>query len=493
MAADLTAPNSFDVIVIGGGFAGLSTAARLSKNGARVLVLEAKARLGGRATAFQDRETGELVDNGQHVLVGCYVETFAFLRDIGAGGNVSLQPRLAVTMIDRAGRRSRLTLASLPRPFDLVGGIFDWDALSWRDRVSVIGMRTPLKLSQRELLPGATRKASSPGETVEGWLIRNGQSARLREMLWDPLALAALNQQPNQAAAPTFARVLAEMFGGEPGAAAIALPTRPLHLMYAEPAREYIEHHGGQVRTGATATVEVADGQVVAVQADGQRWPAHLVVSAVPWFAFPDLFPSEPPALKEVIDRARRRTSSPIVTVNLWFDRPILDEPFVGLPGRTMQWVFDKGLIMGARSEAAGHGDDHGGHGADGDHAAHADRAHAGPDTASANGATHLSLVSSGAASILNRTNEELIRLAHEELLGAFPASRAVRLLRATVVREPRATFSLAPNEPPRPATETGVHGLYLAGDWIDTGLPATIESAVRSGHRAADLISRHP
>ena len=131
--------------------------------------------------------------------------------------------------------------------------------------------------------------------------------------------------------------------------------------MYAEPAREYIERHGGQVRMGATATVEVSDGQVVAVQADGERWPAHLVVSAVPWFAFPDLFPSEPPALKEVIDRARRRTSSPIVTVNLWFDRPILDEPFVGLPGRTMQWVFDKGLIMGARSEAAGHGDDHGG------------------------------------------------------------------------------------------------------------------------------------
>ncbi len=216
MAADLTSSNSFDVIVIGGGFAGLSAAARLSKNGARVLVLEAKARLGGRATAFQDRETGELVDNGQHVLVGCYVETFAFLRDIGAGGNVSLQPRLAVTMIDRAGRRSRLTLAALPRPFDLVGGIFDWDALSWRDRLSVVGMRTPLKLAQRELLPGATRKASSAGETVEGWLIRNGQSARLREMLWDPLALAALNQQPNQAAAPTFARVLAEMFGGDP-------------------------------------------------------------------------------------------------------------------------------------------------------------------------------------------------------------------------------------------------------------------------------------
>jgi zeta-carotene desaturase len=237
--------------------------------------------------------------------------------------------------------------------------------------------------------------------------------------------------------------------------------------------------------------VEIADGAVVAVQADGQRWPAHLVVSAVPWFAFPDLFPSEPPALHETIERARRRSSSPIVTVNLWFDRPILDEPFVGLPGRTMQWVFDKGLIMGTRAEAAGHGDGHDDHVALAAPAVHAD--HAGHGAPSSNGATHLSLVSSGAAAILNRTNEELIRLAHDELLDALPASRTVRLLRATVVREPRATFSLAPNEPPRPGTETGVRGLFLAGDWIDTGLPATIESAVRAGHRAAELISTRP
>jgi len=488
MAADLTSP-PFDVVVIGAGFAGLSAAARLAKDGARVLVLEARARLGGRATAFPDRETGELVDNGQHVLVGCYVETFAFLRDIGAAGNVQLQPRLAVTMIDRAGRRSRLTMAALPRPFDLLGGIFDWEALSWRDRLSVVGMRTPLKLAQRELLPGATRKASSSGETVEGWLIRNGQTARLREMLWDPLALAALNQQPTQAAAPTFVRVLAEMFGGGPGAASIALPTRPLHLMYAEPAREFIEHHGGVVRTGATATVEVDGDAVTAVHADGERWAANRVISAVPWFAFGDLFAADPPALREVIERARLRSSCPIVTVNLWFDRPILDEPFVGLPGRAMQWVFDKGAIFGARGEGAAHADAHASPGAHADHGVQAgdtERA-----AGSGDGATHLSLVSSGATSILNRTNEELIRIAHDELLDALPPTRTARLLRATVVREPRATFSLAPNQPPRPPAETGVRGLVLAGDWIDTGLPATIESAVRSGHRAAAIISK--
>ena len=442
----------FDVIVIGAGFAGLSAASRLTRRGARVLVLEARGRLGGRATAFPDRETGELVDNGQHILLGCYTETFAFLRDVGALDNVRLDPQLAVTMIDRAGMRTRLACPALPAPFHLVAGVLEWDALSWRDRLSVLGMATPLKHARRELRPGSTMKAASPGETVEGWLVRNGQTPRIREMLWNPLALAALNQPPDQAAAPTFARALAEMFGDTPRDAAIALPTKPLHAMYAEPAREYIERHGGTVRTGAPAKVVVSDGgAVTSVESGGERWTASRVISSVPWFAIQELFEREPPALHDLLDRARRMSSSPIVTVNLWFDRRVLDEPFIGLPGRAMQWVFDKRLVFGGE-------------------------------------ASHLSLVSSGASAILARSNDELIRTAHDELLAALPELRSARLLRATVVREPRATFSLAPGSPARPSTQTEVTGLFLAGDWIDTGLPATIESAVRSGHRAADL-----
>jgi squalene-associated FAD-dependent desaturase len=442
----------FDVAVVGAGFAGLSAAARLTRRGARVLVLEARARLGGRATAFPDRETGEFVDNGQHILLGCYTQTFAFLRDIGAADNVRLQPQLAVTMIDRAGKRTRLSCPSLPAPFHLIAGILEWDALSWRDRLAVVGMATPLKNARREL-HGGGMKAASPDETVAQWLERNGQTPRLREMLWDPLALAALNQPTEQAAAPAFARVLAEMFGSDPRAAAIALPTRPLHEMYAEPAREYIEKHGGTVRTGATAKVltDPGGGAVSGVQVDRETVPVARVVSAVPWFALSDLFEAEPPPLHATLDRARRMASSPIVTVNLWFDRPVIDEPFIGLPGRSMQWVFDKRVVFG--------GD-----------------------------AAHLSLVSSGAAQILSAPNDELIHIAHEELLDSLPPVRSAKRLRATVVREPRATFSLAPGQPARPSSETGVKGLFLAGDWIDTGLPATIESAVRSGHRAAEL-----
>jgi hypothetical protein len=245
------------------------------------------------------------------------------------------------------------------------------------------------------------------------------------------------------------------MFEGRSGSgrepAAIVLPTMPLHLMYAEPARTYIEARGGHVRTGVTARV-IVDGDVVkTVEAGGEHLTADVVVAAVPWFALSDLFEREPPALEGVLSDARGMASSPIVTVNLWFDRPVLDEPFIGLPGRAMQWVFDVREILGGET-------------------------------------SRVSLVSSGASPLVTATNQALVALAHAELLEALPDSRPARIVQATVVREPRATFSLAPGQPPRPATATPLRRFFLAGDWIDTGLPATIESAVRSGHTAARL-----
>jgi hydroxysqualene dehydroxylase len=449
----------FDAVVIGGGFAGLSAAARLARRGARVAVLEARSRLGGRATAFADRDTGELVDNGQHVLLGCYRATFEFLREIGAEGNVRLQPQLRATMIDRAGVVSRLECPMLPAPLHLLAGVMDWPALGWRDRLAVLRMSTPLRLAVRQFrrsersADGNGPIAASPGETVESWLIRNGQTPRLRELLWDPLALAALNQSPVEAAAPVFARVLAEMFSGDARAAALALPTKPLHLMYAEPARTFIEQRGGVVRTGVAARLRM-DGGAIVVRAGDDVITAPSVVSSVPWFAFGDLFDEPPAELADVLRLARATESCPIVTVNLWFDRPIMSEQFVGLPGRVMQWVFDKRDVF-------------------------------------VGGARHLSLVSSGAEDVVRKTNDELVAIAHHELIDSMASVRDAALVRATVVREPRATFSLAPGQPRRPTTRTPIKGFYLAGDWIDTGLPATIESAVRSGHLAADLITR--
>ena len=143
--------------------------------------------------------------------------------------------------------------------------------------------------------------------------------------------------------------------------------------------------------------------------------------------------------------------SLPIVTVNLWCDRVVMDEPLIGLPGRNFQWVFDRRAIVGG-------------------------------------GVSHLSLISSGAETIVSMTNDALTDMAWQELRDALPAARTATLRKAVVVREKRSTFSLAPEAPPRPGTRTPIDGLLLAGDWIETGLPATIESAVISGHRAAGI-----
>ena len=444
--------HAFDVIVIGGGVAGLTAATALVEQGARVLVVEARPALGGRASSHRDPTTGEIVDNGQHILLGCYRESFAFLKRIGAEEAVRLQPSLEVPFVDPSGVSTKLSCPALPAPFHLLAGLMEWDALRWADRLSALRMGPVIRLAQQQLRGRTDRIAASPEETVEDWLVRNGQRRRLREMLWEPLALAALNQPADEAAAPPFARVLAEMFGRDPQASALGLPARSLVETYAEPARLYIETRGGKVRTNALATLVVDRGRAVGIRIrSGGEHRAGAVVSAVPWFALADLFDKRPPELTDVLDHASRVGAYPIVTVNLWFDRRVLDTPFVGLPGRAMQWIFEKRLIVG---EAA----------------------------------SHLSLVSSGASEIVSRGNGELVALALRELRDAVPAARDAMLRHATVVRERRATFSLAPGEPPRPGAKTNLAGFVLAGDWTDTGLPGTIESAAASGHAAAAL-----
>ena len=437
-----------DVIVIGGGFAGLSAACALAERGARVTVLEARPTLGGRATAFTDPHTGERVDNGQHILMGCYHETFAFLRRIGAEDHVRLQPELAVDVIERSGRRSRLVCPPLPSPLHLMAGVIDWEALRWRDRLSVLKLREPLAHARAQLKGDHRRRAASPDETVKRWLERNGQTPKLVELLWEPLAVAALNQPIDHAAAEPFTRVLAQMLGPDRRDAAVGIPLKPLDELYVEPACAYLEAHGGLIRTNAQARVIVKDDAVSHVAVRDEVLRAGTVICAAAWHAWPEILEGAE-ALRQVLQNAAATPASPIVTVNLWFDRVVLDVPFIGLPGRVNQWVFDKRMAFGER-------------------------------------ASHLSTVSSGAESIVDKTNQELIDLAMEEIVDAIPAVGAATLRRATVVREKRATFSLAPGLPARPATRTGIKGLLLAGDWIDTGLPATIESAVVSGHLAA-------
>lgn len=441
-----------DVIVVGAGFAGLSAAVELAKSGLRVLVLEARQRLGGRATSFTDGVTNERVDNGQHVLFGCYRETFRFLREIGAEKNVRLQTNLEVALVRAAGQLTTLRFPALPSPLHLLAAVLDWDALPFRDRITVLQLVKPLQVALKQKSGKTTKIPAAPLETIDNWLSMNHQSKLIRQWLWEPLALAALNQSPKVAAARPFVRVLTEMFSGQRQDSVIGMPTVPLDEMYAKPAKAYLEQRGSEVRTGAPARLVLRNGAVEAAKVGEQTIEAKVFIASVPWFSFADLFgeslESSTP-LGRLVTTASSMCSSPIVTVNLWLDRPVLNLPFVGLPGRQIQWVFNKGFMLG------------------GDF-------------------TRLSLVSSGADEIVDYSNSQLVNLATTELFRALPLAREARICRATVIREPHATVSLAPSEPARPRTETSVPNFLLAGDWIDTGLPGTIESAVLSGHRAA-------
>ena len=302
--------NAPDVVVVGGGFAGLSAAAMLAEHGVRVLVLDARPQLGGRATAFVDKATGELVDNGQHVLFGCYRATFEFLRRVGAEGNVRAQPSLALTCYDQRGRRSVLRCPPLPAPLHLLAAVLDWEALPWRDRLSALHLAAPLRAARQSLTRTGTIASALARETVSDWLRRHRQGPKLVEWLWEPLAVAALNQAPEEAAATPFVRVLAEMFGPDPSAAAVVLPMRPLNRMYAEPARAYVERHGGEVRTGALARVILTDGRVAGVEVRGETVPAPRVIAAVPWHALRLLCsPSVPAGLERIAGAAGAMSS----------------------------------------------------------------------------------------------------------------------------------------------------------------------------------------
>lgn len=448
MAETLTA----DAVVIGAGVAGCAAAVTLASAGKRVVVFEEAPRLGGRATSFVDKATGERVDNGQHALFGCYHETYALLREIGAAELAPLERQLRLAIVSADGARSVLECPAWPPPWHLAGGVLKWRALPVRDRLSAVRLGPMLR---RVPKMGAAAIADNvdPRWTVDDWLRASGQSPVLCEWLWHPLAIAALNQSPHVAAARPFVRVLAELFGPRVEDSAIGLPKVPLDELFAAPSQRFVDSRGGRVLVKSSARVRVDDaGRTLGAVTDDLVVDAPIVISTVPWHALGRIWNGEPPAvLRATVESASAMRSSPIVTVNAWYDGPVMSDRFVGLIGGPMHWVFDKSAIFG---EQAG----------------------------------HLSIVASGADDLAAMDNSAISALVAQQLARALPQTSQRRLIRSVVVREHRASFSLAPGEPKRPPFATPVPGFYLAGDWTDTGLPGTIEGAALSGRKAARL-----
>jgi len=319
------------------------------------------------------------------------------------------------------------------------------------------GISLPDKL--RTLNVGlAIRKArNGAGDrlTVSKWLDRLKQSAQIKERFWYPMMIATLNESPEIASARMMKVVLREAFGSGPAGTRIGIARVGLSELYTVGARSFIEARGGEIRTGAEVKSIVEDGKSVSgvIMKEGETIEADYLISSVPPAPLSQMLPS---GLREGdLAGVASLGSSPIVSINLWYDRPVLDREFVGLLGTRSQWAFNKDLIFGSTRRS-----------------------------------NHIAVVISAAHDHVDRTKQELIEIAVSDLERLIPETRSARLLHSTIVKEREATLShTLEADLLRPPARTSIPNFFLAGDWIDTGLPATIESAVLSGADAAELI----
>ena len=439
------------VVVVGGGLAGLRAAVSLADAGARVTLLESRNSLGGRARSFADPATGEVVDNGQHLFIAGYRRTLAFLDRLGTGNRVIFQDRLRVSFTRSGGEISTLDCPRAPAPWHLILGMFRLRGIPLRDKICLGRIWKELKGS------GTVVPGTAGFETVSAWLTRLGQGPRSRDLFWDPLTVAALNEVPDKASAAGLKRVLRTMMAEPWPNARLGMATVGLSDLYSEPAGRIVEGKGGAIHLNRPAAgLDLEGGRVRAVRlADGTRIEADGVISALPPAALLRLLP-EAPQLNGLAQALRRFKSSPIVSVNLWLDRPITRDLFVALIGCRFQWLFNKQAILRLAGIQAG----------------------------------YISLIASAAYGLLDRPNEEVVRIALEDLQACYPQLGRLSPTRSQVVREREATVSLTPEtEKLRPGPKTAVGNLFLAGDWTATGLPATLESAVLSGESVAEAV----
>jgi squalene-associated FAD-dependent desaturase len=445
------------VVVLGAGFAGLAAAIALQEKRHQVTLLERRGVLGGRATSYRDALSGEDVDNGSHLMVGAYRDTLDLIRRADAAGLLLEQEDLLIDYAEDAGP-TVLRCPPLPAPLHLLAGL--------------LSLRLPWAVRFQALRLGLAVRFGRPphGLTLAEYFRKTGQGPEARRLLWDPLAIAIVNEAPERAAAILFHRVYQEAFLASRKASRLVF-LRSGWGVIAERLARYFEARGGTVRRRALVrAIEIEGGRVsgvrltqraedrVDIQAGRRAREEHLgadaVVAAVPWHALPDLLPEGVRAAPPFSGLARIR-SSPIVSVELWLDQVVVGPVLVGLRDSEVEWVFDKGRLFGRPGAPQ-----------------------------------HLSFIVSAAYRSSPKPNAELLAAAVAALRRYFPAMAGATVTRSLVMREPEATFSAGPEtEGLRPPSVTPVGGLFLAGDWTATGLPATIEGAVRSGREAARVL----
>ncbi|MHA1989139.1 MAG: hydroxysqualene dehydroxylase HpnE [Promethearchaeota archaeon] len=418
-------------LVIGGGFAGLSAAAFLTKNKIQVTLLESSPKLGGRAYSFFDKKTDTVLDNGQHILMGCYTETLSFLKLIGAENNFEYQQQLKVNFVRENFNLSPLKAFPIFYPLNLLIGLLNFKAISITERINLLRVLIKLSFIRMEKLKN---------QTIEEWLNNEKQSESIKEAFWKILSVGALNTSIYNASAKIFVDVLKQIFLNGNFACTIILPKYGLGESYSNDAKNFIENNGGEIILSEKVyQIKVNYGMVTEVLTDKTAYNNFdLVISTVPSFALNKISTNAEIIFPEF-------TYSSILNVHIWLKENPLIEKFYGLIGSPVHWVFSK--------------------------------------------TSHLNVVISDADNFIEKTDEEIVKLITAELKKYLRINES-SIVEYKIIKEKRATFVPSINIiDSRPSSKTNVKNLFLAGDWVDTGLPSTIESAVKSGRIAAELV----
>jgi hydroxysqualene dehydroxylase len=434
-------------VVIGGGLAGIAAALDCTRDGASVTLLESRRRLGGAAYSFT--RDGIVADNGQHVFLRCCTAYRELLDQIGATDLVTLQPRLSIPVLAPGGRIAWLRRSGLPAPLHLAGALVGYPFLGLRQRASLMLAMQALRSVDPDD-PGAD--ALSFGD----WLSQHGQGQEAVQAIWELIARPTLNLVAADASLAQAAYVFQEGLLRDRAAGDVGYARVPLGEIHDLAARRALARAGVDVRlgTGAAAIVPESDG--FRVESSGiPSLPCDVVILAVAHDRAAQLLPAE-----AGVDCAGlvRLGTSPIVNLHVVYDRRVLELPFAAGVHTPVQWVFDRSPGADPR------------------------------------GGQYLAVSLSAADAELDMTVDELRSRFIPALAELMPAAREATVETFFVTREHAATFRAAPGARAlRPGPRTAIPGLLLAGTWTDTGWPATMEGAVRSGRAAAQIAITTP
>lgn len=422
-------------LIIGGGIAGMATAAALGSAGFRVDLYESRGFLGGRATSYPLNtadETSETIDNCQHILLRCCVNLLDFYRRLGVADKIEFHRDFF--FIEPGGRTSKLAAGLLPKPLHFTESFARLTYLDLRDKLAV----------GRGLLAIQSERKRRDLDTITmlEWLRQKGQTPRAISRFWNQVLVSAINEDLDRMAASHAFQVFWLGFLAASNSYEMGIPARPLAELYG--AENW--KRAGNVTLHSRTPIErvvTENGAVRGVLSQGRLLTADHYISALPFERVGSVLPDLDLDVKEF-------SHSPITGIHLWFDRPITKLPHATLLDRTIQWLFNK---------SEGH---------------------------------YVQLVVSASRSLTETPRGEVIALALRELAEFFPVAKQARLEKAHVVKEVRATFSAKPGlEALRPVAETRFRNLFLAGDWTRSGWPATMEGAVRSGYLAAEAVTK--